>query len=98
MHNMDELTLITRKIESLQGNVKRDHGAIYMAPENMKALADFTEFCEAVQDLLITPYLINLGEQGGVYEMYEFEFALSVGNVAKSCFVEYIDENVIPRE
>ena len=75
--------ILIKQIEEQKGNLARN-GTIYITPENMRSFIDLI-VGGFEQDFLVTPYLIG-GIEGGIAEIYEFEFTLSIENVAASHF------------
>jgi len=95
---MEKLNDVITKMNELSGNLIRPHGAVYITHENMKVLINFTSICDGDEGALITPYLINTGVNGGVYELNEYEFVLSVEDVSESHFMGYVDGKYISVE
>ena len=93
---MTKIKTITKSIESSQGNYK-SYGNVYISPDNMKSFATYLTGCEDIQEILITPYLLNL-ESDGVCELIYYEFTLEVLEIPKSYFIEYPIGNTLPKE
>ena len=92
-----KLETIIEKLSAHKGNFQR-YGSIYIAPENMKKLANFTDFSNEPGALFISPYLIDTEDDGGIYELLYYAFSLAVKDVSQSHYVEHLSENALPQE
>jgi len=90
------LKRIVRKFENVEGNFWLS-GAVYISPENMKKYANNLTKCEDGQELLITPYLMDLGGMG-IYELRYYEFLIEFLDVPQAYFLEYLPGNTLPKE
>ena len=82
------------KTEKMQENFLRGNG-VYISPKNMDYLAEQLEEIEAIQGILITPYLII--NNAGLYELHYYEFDVEVRG-DESHYVDYNPSNTLPRE
>jgi len=91
---------ILKEINCLNGNYRSPTSiveAIYIAPENMKELTRLLEYCDDIEGMLITPYLINTTNYA-LYELHYYEFSLDICNVVSSYYIEYNVNNTLPKE
>jgi hypothetical protein len=91
-----KLETIITKIESFQGNHESAE-SIYISPTNMKTFATFLQDCEDFQEILITPYLVNL-EDDSRCELLYYEFTLELQEIPLPYFMDYDPENTLPKE
>jgi len=91
------LNAINKEIESADGNLHTAYGGIYITSENMKSCATLLTSCEDNQEILITPYLINL-EEGGTYELLYYQFVIELLDVPQSYFLDFHPQNALPKE
>jgi len=95
---MENINDIIKEMEKLNDNYITSHGAVYITHENMKSLINFPAICCREGGTLITPYLINIGENGGTCEVYEYELSLTMEDVSESRFMGYVDGKYVSVE
>ena len=86
-----------KKIENSEGNYCRSSGTTYISPENMKIFANYLTQCEDIQDMLVTPYLINL-EDSAISELLYHQFMIEILDVSRVSFLEFPSGNTLPKE
>jgi len=82
------------KIEKLQKNLSKD-GKVYISPSNMDYFAKQLAETDAMQGILITPYLIV--NDGRLYELHYYEFDVEVRG-AMVRYMDYNPNNMLPKE
>lgn len=69
----------------------------YIHPENLLKLPALLNICENLEDILITPFLINV-INGNVYELVYYKFEIEVTDSNESYYLEYNQTNSLPEE
>ena len=70
---------------------------IYISPCNMDLFASKIAGDIELEDLLITPFLIDIKKKA-VYELHYYEFFIEMSTVTSVCFCEYEKENKLAKE
>ena len=80
-----------------EGNYCQGNGEIYISLVNMKNFVKLLESCDAITNMLITPFLINT-DDGALYELHYYEFEIERFNESHSFYIEYAEGNALPKE
>ena len=95
-YNM-ELDKFIKNLEQMEGNYFAENGDTYISLVNIEKGISFLENTKNIENMLITPFLINI-ENGMKYELHYYEFELECKNISKSIYLEYPKDNKLPKE
>jgi len=63
----------------------------------MEGFVDGLKNCNDTISILLTPYLVNI-EEDALYELHYYEFELEMLDVDHSYYIEYMENNSLPKE
>lgn len=89
-----EIKHIKEQTIRLSGNISRGKG-VYIIHENMKEFVRLLHGKKISEGFTITPFLLST--KGGLYELYEYEFDISIKN-EPTHYEEYNEKNLLPAE